>query len=35
MSAEKQLGTDQLDNVLEAGDFNALENVLAGFLGKQ
>ncbi len=34
VSAETQLGTDRLDSVLAAGDFNALENVLAGFLGK-
>lgn len=33
-SAEAQLGADRLDNVLAAGDFHALENVLAGFLGK-
>lgn len=34
VSAEAQLGTGRLDNVLAEGDFYALENVLAGFLSK-
>jgi len=33
-SAEAQLGTGRLDNILAAGDLDALEDVLAGFLGK-
>lgn len=33
-SVEAQLGTDRLDSVLAAGDLDALEDVLAGFLGK-
>ncbi|MER8401411.1 hypothetical protein [Mesorhizobium sp. M1348] len=33
-SAAAQLGTDRLDSVLAAGDLDALEQVLAGFLGR-